>query len=358
MNIMITEAQLQKIIQESKMQAWQYLDDIDWVVKKIYTEKETLLNSNRWMSFPFIHGHYIDVANEERFTKDLPKQSKANGICCGSRIRIKMKQETSLKDLYATITHELEHLLDDDNDYFKIPRDSQLSLQKVAYTLGGNTSGMSQLEMNVKYIIYHFWIHTERNAFVSQSFLQYPESIEGQISRALNLLDYIKDTDTNEYANFWKSLSFILTNAKNGKQMAKDINNPAIIKKHFLQQSYHKIKNYGKTLIKKLRYAKMNNLDIGASKRERGLMLPSNRIYWYMSKNGNAIGSFTKEEMKKMLQDNTINKQTLVNVRGDKNWLSLWQCPELYDYNSDFQPEPPKRSLQNLRNKISSFFKR
>ena len=52
-------------------------------------------------------------------------------------------------------------------------------------------------------------------------------------------------------------MSKLLQNRKNGIDARKLT--PQNIKNHFVRQSYHKIKQYQKTLNKKLMYSKMNN---------------------------------------------------------------------------------------------------
>lgn len=261
MRIIISESQYDQL-SESKMRAWEYIDTINNISNDIFNNKDNIINSNQWKKYKINDKFTVWVASKELFVSRYPLRKNAGGFMIDGDLVFYVLPYYTLNDIKDSILHELEHAIDWDGDNFnKIVNDKQQDIQRIAYAGVYNPQQKDDaveqgLETNVRYILYHYWVNTERNAFVSQSLMNF-YTIEKQINDDIEKVDWIAQTNADEYASFWFQMSKLLQNRKNGIDARKLT--PRNIKNHFVKQSYHKIKQYQKTVNKKLMYSKMNN---------------------------------------------------------------------------------------------------
>lgn len=261
MRIIISESQYDQL-SESKMRAWEYIDAINNISNDIFNNKDNIINSNQWKKYKINDKFTVWVASKELFVSRYPLRKNAGGFMIDGDLVFYVLPYYTLNDIKDSILHELEHAIDWDGDNFnKIVNDKQQDIQRIAYAgvydpQQKDDAVEQGLETNVRYILYHYWVNTERNAFVSQSLMNF-YTIEKQINDDIEKVDWIAQTNADEHASFWFQMSKLLQNRKNGIDARKLI--PQNIKNHFVRQSYHKIKQYQKTVNKKLMYSKMNN---------------------------------------------------------------------------------------------------
>ena len=261
MRIIINESQYDQL-SESKMRAWKYIDAINSISNDIINNKDNIINSNQWKSYEIGDNFTVWVANKILFASTYPQYKNAGGFMFNGNLIFYIKPYYTLKDIKTSILHELEHAIDYDGDnYSKVVNDKQQEIQNIAYAGVYNPQEKDdkveqELERTVRYILYHYWVNTERNAFVAQSLMNF-YTIEKQINDDIEALDWVAQTDANEHESFWLQMSKLLQNRKNGIDAGKLT--PQNIKNHFVRQSYHKIKQYQDTVNKKLMYSKMNN---------------------------------------------------------------------------------------------------
>ncbi len=261
MRIIISESQYDQL-SESKMRAWEYIDTINNISNDIFNNKDNIINSNQWKKYKINDKFTVWVASKELFVSRYPLRKNAGGFMIDGDLVFYVLPYYTLNDIKDSILHELEHAIDWDGDNFnKIINDKQQDIQRIAYAgvydpQQKDDAVEQGLETNVRYILYHYWVNTERNAFVSQSLMNF-YTIEKQINDDIEKVDWIAQTNADEHASFWFQMSKLLQNRKNGIDARKLI--PRNIKNHFVRQSYHKIKQYQKTVNKKLMYSKMNN---------------------------------------------------------------------------------------------------
>lgn len=261
MRIIISESQYDQL-SESKMRAWEYIDTINNISNDIFNNKDNIINSNQWKKYKINDKFTVWVASKELFVSRYPLRKNAGGFMIDGDLVFYVLPYYTLNDIKDSILHELEHAIDWDGDNFnKIVNDKQQDIQRIAYAGVYNPQQKDDaveqgLETNVRYILYHYWVNTERNAFVSQSLMNF-YTIEKQINDDIEKVDWIAQTNADEHASFWFQMSKLLQNRKNGIDARKLT--PRNIKNHFVRQSYHKIKQYQKTVNKKLMYSKMNN---------------------------------------------------------------------------------------------------
>lgn len=261
MRIIISESQYDQL-SESKMRAWEYIDTINNISNDIFNNKDNIINSNQWKKYKINDKFTVWVASKELFVSRYPLRKNAGGFMIDGDLVFYVLPYYTLNDIKDSILHELEHAIDWDGDNFnKIVNDKQQDIQRIAYAgvydpQQKDDAVEQGLETNVRYILYHYWVNTERNAFVSQSLMNF-YTIEKQINDDIEKVDWIAQTNADEHASFWFQMSKLLQNRKNGIDARKLT--PRNIKNHFVRQSYHKIKQYQKTVNKKLMYSKMNN---------------------------------------------------------------------------------------------------
>ena len=261
MRIIINESQYDQL-SESKMRAWKYIDAINSISNDIINNKDNIINSNQWKSYEIGDNFTVWVANKILFASTYPQYKNAGGFMLNGNLIFYIKPYYTLKDIKTSILHELEHAIDyDGNNYSKVVNDKQQEIQNIAYAGVYNPQEKDdkveqELERTVRYILYHYWVNTERNAFVAQSLMNF-YTIEKQINDDIEALDWVAQTDANEHESFWLQMSKLLQNRKNGIDAGKLT--PQNIKNHFVRQSYHKIKQYQDTVNKKLMYSKMSN---------------------------------------------------------------------------------------------------
>ena len=261
MRIIISESQYDQL-SESKMRAWEYIDTINNISNDIFNNKDNIINSNQWKKYKINDKFTVWVASKELFVSRYPLRKNAGGFMIDGDLVFYVLPYYTLNDIKDSILHELEHAIDWDGDNFnKIINDKQQDIQRIAYAgvydpQQKDDAVEQGLETNVRYILYHYWVNTERNAFVSQSLMNF-YTIEKQINDDIEKVDWIAQTNADEHASFWFQMSKLLQNRKNGIDARKLT--PRNIKNHFVRQSYHKIKQYQKTVNKKLMYSKMNN---------------------------------------------------------------------------------------------------
>ena len=261
MRIIISESQYDQL-SESKMRAWEYIDAINNISNDIFNNKDNIINSNQWKKYKINDKFTVWVASKELFVSRYPLRKNAGGFMIDGDLVFYVLPYYTLNDIKDSILHELEHAIDWDGDNFnKIVNDKQQDIQRIAYAgvydpQQKDDAVEQGLETNVRYILYHYWVNTERNAFVSQSLMNF-YTIEKQINDDIEKVDWIAQTNADEHASFWFQMSKLLQNRKNGIDARKLT--PRHIKNHFVRQSYHKIKQYQKTVNKKLMYSKMNN---------------------------------------------------------------------------------------------------
>ena len=261
MRIIINESQYDQL-SESKMRAWKYIDAINSISNDIINNKDNIINSNQWKSYEIGDNFTVWVANKILFASTYPQYKNAGGFMLNGNLIFYIKPYYTLKDVKTSILHELEHAIDYDGDnYSKVVNDKQQEIQNIAYAGVYNPQEKDdkveqELERTVRYILYHYWVNTERNAFVAQSLMNF-YTIEKQINDDIEALDWVAQTDANEHESFWLQMSKLLQNRKNGIDAGKLT--PQNIKNHFVRQSYHKIKQYQNTVNKKLMYSKINN---------------------------------------------------------------------------------------------------
>ena len=261
MRIIISESRYDQL-SESKMRAWEYIDAINNISNDIFNNKDNIINSNQWKKYKINDKFTVWVASKELFVSRYPLRKNAGGFMIDGDLVFYVLPYYTLNDIKDSILHELEHAIDWDGDNFnKIVNDKQQDIQRIAYAgvydpQQKDDAVEQGLETNVRYILYHYWVNTERNAFVSQSLMNF-YTIEKQINDDIEKVDWIAQTNADEHASFWFQMSKLLQNRKNGIDARKLT--PRHIKNHFVRQSYHKIKQYQKTVNKKLMYSKMNN---------------------------------------------------------------------------------------------------
>ncbi len=261
MRIIISESQYDQL-SESKMRAWEYIDAINNISNDIFNNKDNIINSNQWKKYKINDKFTVWVASKELFVSRYPLRKNAGGFMIDGDLVFYVLPYYTLNDIKDSILHELEHAIDCDGDNFnKIVNDKQQDIQRIAYAgvydpQQKDDAVEQGLETNVRYILYHYWVNTERNAFVAQSLMNF-YTIEKQINDDIEKVDWIAQTNADEHASFWFQMSKLLQNRKNGIDARKLT--PRNIKNHFVRQSYHKIKQYQKTVNKKLMYSKMNN---------------------------------------------------------------------------------------------------
>lgn len=261
MRIIISESQYDQL-SESKMRAWEYIDTINNISNDIFNNKDNIINSNQWKKYKINDKFTVWVASKELYVSRYPLRKNAGGFMIDGDLVFYVLPYYTLNDIKDSILHELEHAIDWDGDNFnKIVNDKQQDIQRIAYAgvydpQQKDDAVEQGLETNVRYILYHYWVNTERNAFVSQSLMNF-YTIEKQINDDIEKVDWIAQTNADEHASFWFQMSKLLQNRKNGIDARKLT--PRNIKNHFVRQSYHKIKQYQNTVNKKLMYSKMNN---------------------------------------------------------------------------------------------------
>ena len=186
MKIIISESQYDQLF-ESKMRAWEYIDTINRISNDIINNKDNIINNNQWKRYNINDKFTVWVANRELFASTYPQYKNSGGFMFNGNIIFYVEPYYTLKDIKASILHELEHAFDCDGDNFnKIANDKQQDIQRIAYA--GDYSPQQkdndveqELDTNVRYILYHYWVHTERNAFVAQSLTDF-YTIEEQIN--------------------------------------------------------------------------------------------------------------------------------------------------------------------------------
>jgi hypothetical protein len=258
----------EEAINESGMRSWKYWNEIRDIANRIIKDKAKILKAENFKSYDLIidgKDYPVYVANRQVFLSYNPEYTSVAGFFNGACIELWIDRDTQLKQILSILSHEIEHVIDSENspefDNYK-----QTDLQGKAYNYveipdfvkNGDENAL-YLFKTIREILYHLWIKTETNAFIANAMK------EGQIffDRIEYDIKAVNDTNANDYPEIWDYFSNVLAR-KNKICYDIDEITPQLIKKHFVSQSYHKLKKLKETYQRKKGYAKMNGIDINS----------------------------------------------------------------------------------------------
>lgn len=336
MNIIINESQFKSLI-ESKMRSWQFIEDVNNIANEIFTNRKDILNNGKWKIYSIGDKYGVKVSNYKTFANEYPENKNAGGFMRNGTVIFYIKEHYTLNDIRALILHELEHAIDYEPESLNnVVNVKQRYIQNAAYSGVRNPQQKNDLEEQslnfiVRKILYHYWVNTEKNAFIAQT-LSSKTPIEDEIQSSINSLKTIEAIDADKHSDFWYKLGFLLKNRTNGASV-KSLT-PQKIKKHFIRQSYHKIKQYENTVKKKLMYAKMNNLGVvntSMNKQPKPSKQPprsSEPKIYYIAVGKTIYGPYTISTMKRFVEERRLIKNSYVWKPGLSTWVRAKQLED------------------------------
>lgn len=302
-------------LRESKMRSWKYAKKVDKIIEEIFQNKDGILKSDRWYYYKINEQFCIWTANHELFIKQYPKQTHSKGIMIKDCVIFYLAPTDGMDDIKAVIYHELEHAID-----YRTIGQKEWKIEHLAYDTvnKSNSSEDKYLHDSIVFLLYRFWVKSERNAFISQYLLR-PSDLNTVFDNALDMLKVIQKSDADKHSHVWQVFSATYTNRKNFS--GKSNVSPRDIKRHFISQTYHKMKTLLITLKKKRKYAEKNS---------NGLANTSSKDFYY-ARGQEAVGPFDFSEIYDLVNNGTINNNTYIWRRGMAEWMRAYKC--LYTQN-------------------------
>ena len=315
-------------ITESGMRAWKYWDKLQEIAKEIFENKYSIISNGGWVCYDIDledgRQATVFVANPDLYKENFPEQANARGFANENEIVMWVDHNTPYNQIVGTLTHELEHVIDR-KDY-DISDSRQIELMQRTYG-NANTDEMrdtpdkDQLFGMVRDIVYHLWINTESNAFISNALRQgdsFFERLEFEIKE-------VDQSNPDEFAELWDYFGDVMAR-KNKRSSEYDERNPQLVKKHFVAQSFHKLKKLKRTYHKKLAYAKMNGIDMSAD-------YTGSKYYVMDPTKGTteSQGPYTLEDIKSAVSQGYLSPNAQYVKAGTKDWRDVVTDELLYD---------------------------
>lgn len=280
------------MLSESQMRAYAYYDEVRNIAFRIFQIIQKLPENADEMQVFKINGldsrPTIEMHTNASYVRNYPNRSGAGGFMdiSENKIVLRIKKYYKIGDIVKTIMHELEHYIDytSQNTLDSIPYNGkQRNLQLAAYgdvyqTPDTSTSAL-QAKNWVTTILYHLWITTEKNAYISDYLNSNGfKKLQFDIENFKNYLWALKQIPVNEeYEQVWKTAAVTLNQTNKQKTQAYsvvDLRYLQRVKTHFIKQSYHKLFQYEETAKKKImRYMQDN----GMNGRELARPMPQRR---------------------------------------------------------------------------------
>lgn len=255
-------------INESGMRSWKYWNEIRDIANRIIKDKAKILKSENFKSYDLIidgKDYPVYVANRQVFLTYNPEYTSIAGFFNGTCIELWIDRDTQLKQILSILSHEIEHVIDSESSS-EFENYKQTDLQGKAYSyveipdfVKNGDENTLYLFKTIREILYHLWIKTETNAFIANAMK------DGSIffDRIEYDIKVVNETNANDYPEIWDYFSNVLARKNKICYNADEIT-PQLIKKHFVSQSYHKLKKLKETYQRKKGYAKMNGIDINS----------------------------------------------------------------------------------------------
>ena len=350
----------ERTINESGMRSWKYWNEIRNIANRIIKDKAKILKAENFKTYDLIidgKDYPVYVANRQVFLSYNPGYTSVAGFFNGVCIELWIDRDTQLKQVLSILSHEIEHIIDSESSP-EFENYKQTDLQGKAYSYveipdfvkNGDENAL-YLFKTIREILYHLWIKTETNAFIANAMKDGPiffDWIENDIK-------VVNETNANDYPEIWDYFSNVLAR-KNKICYDIDEITPQLIKKHFVSQSYHKLKKLKETYQKKKGYAKMHGIDINSE-------FDDNVCYLFFPDEGklDEYGPYSFDNVIEAYKNGELPERTFCRKDGEHGSYSLYDWINGIDNEDrEFNGDPPtsgKLKLAMSTNKADAYHK-